>query len=130
VNANLLAAFVLLVASASFLTALLVSRRILAHRPTIGRGLATVVVWTGFFGSLPYVVFVAAHATVKARPLGAFASIVLGLLPFAMLSAPVIALVMVLRQYARFMKLQEPSFPWPLADRTEFQMPGDTDQRS
>ncbi len=59
------------------------------------------MVWTGFFGSVPYLFFVATHPLVRGTGLDWFSSAVLGSLPISMLLSPFVGLYMVLKRFSR-----------------------------
>ncbi|MER3396726.1 MAG: hypothetical protein C4318_01760 [Acidimicrobiia bacterium] len=61
------------------------------------------MIWTGIFGSLPYVVFVASARIVDKPGIGPFAGAILGSLPIGMLLAPFIGLYMVIKRFSRFL---------------------------
>lgn len=107
---EMLALIELVVLISTFAVSLAAARRILTGKPTVGRAAATVMVWTGLFGSLPYLVFVASHRYLPRGELGTVPGFLLGSLPLAMLSAPVIGLVMVLRHLARHLQMPDPHF--------------------
>ncbi len=96
-------------AVACFAVSLTASRRLLGPPPTLARSLGAVMLWTGFFGSVPYLFFVATHHMVRGTGLNWFSSAVLGSLPISMLLSPFVGLYMVLKRFSRHIAETSPT---------------------